>query len=70
MDDIVFSGPNNAPNVTVASDLAVFRRAAGETSWTRYGTGLPLTTTMDLSVAPDGYIYAATHGRGIWKIAP
>ncbi|HEX5995248.1 MAG TPA: hypothetical protein VFY84_08930, partial [Jiangellales bacterium] len=28
---------------------------------------LPLTTVFDLNIAPDGYLYAATHGRGIWK---
>jgi hypothetical protein len=30
---------------------------------------LPLTTVFDISVAPDGYLYAGTHGRGIWKVA-
>jgi hypothetical protein len=28
---------------------------------------LPLTTVFDITVGPDGYLYAATHGRGIWK---
>jgi len=23
---------------------------------------------MDLTVGPDGLLYAATHGRGIWSI--
>jgi hypothetical protein len=23
---------------------------------------------MDLSVGPDGNLYAATHGRGLWRI--
>ena len=43
------------------------------TAWKRVGgvsgTGgaLPLTTVFDLSVGPDGNLYAATHGRGIWR---
>jgi hypothetical protein len=43
------------------------------TSWKRVGGqsgsdgALPLTTVFDLSVGPDDYLYAATHGRGIWK---
>jgi hypothetical protein len=43
------------------------------TGWKRIGgvsgTGgaLPLTTVFDLSIGPDGNLYAATHGRGIWK---
>jgi hypothetical protein len=31
------------------------------------GGALPLTTVFDLNIAPDGYLYAATHGRGIWR---
>lgn len=30
---------------------------------------LPLTTVFDISVGPDGYLYAGTHGRGIWRVA-
>ncbi|HET6166385.1 MAG TPA: hypothetical protein VFE07_06120, partial [Marmoricola sp.] len=48
--------------------------AAGDiTSWKRVGANsgsadaLPLTTVMDLTVGPDGYLYAATHGRGVWR---
>ena len=58
--------PNGA--LVVGTDLATFYRAAGATSWQRLGTGLPLTVVMDLEVAPDGNLYAATHGRGIWSI--
>ena len=28
----------------------------------------PLTTVMDVELAGDGNVYAATHGRGIWSI--
>jgi hypothetical protein len=43
-------------------------------SWKRVGGvsgsagALPLTTVFDISVGPDGNLYAATHGRGIWSI--
>ena len=30
---------------------------------------LPLTVVTDLGVLPNGNLYAATYGRGIWKIA-
>lgn len=47
-------------------------------TWERIGAqsdtdgALPLTTVMDLTLGPDSepggpYLYAATHGRGIWK---
>ena len=48
--------------------------SAGNVSgWKRIGGvsgtagALPLTTVFDLTVGADGYLYAATHGRGIWK---
>ena len=49
--------------------------AGNVTSWKRVGGvsgtagALPLSTVFDLNVAPDGSLYAATHGRGIWKVA-
>lgn len=66
--DIVITGASGSRKLTVASDLGVYRANLGTTTWKRFGSGLPLTTVMDLSVAPDGNIYAATHGRGLWKI--
>jgi hypothetical protein len=55
------------------TDLAVLYRAPGATTWLRLGpngsgTQLPLTTVMDVEVGPDDQVYAATHGRGIWRI--
>jgi sugar lactone lactonase YvrE len=39
------------------------------TNWSRLGTGLPNASVNDLTAGPNGYIYAATHGRGIWRIS-
>lgn len=55
-------------SLVVATDLAVLYRAPGATSWQRLGTGLPLTVALDVELGPDGKIYAATHGRGIWRV--
>jgi hypothetical protein len=54
--------------VVLGTDLTTFYRAKGATTWQVLGTGLPLTVVMDLEAAPDGKLYAATHGRGIWSI--
>jgi photosystem II stability/assembly factor-like uncharacterized protein len=63
-DDIVIRGTN----LVVATDLAVLISSDGGATWSRLGANLPFTTVMDLSVGPDGRLYAATHGRGIWSI--
>ena len=58
----------NSGGLVVATDLGVLHRAAGATTWTRLGgSSLPATVAMDLSLGPDGRLYVATHGRGIWR---
>ena len=53
--------------------VGTLNSAGDVTSWARVGANsgtagaLPITTVFDLSVGPDGFLYAATHGRGIWK---
>lgn len=54
--------------IVVGSDLGVLYRAPGSTTWQRLGTNFPATVAMDVEVGPDGYVYVATHGRGIWRI--
>lgn len=64
--------------LVVSTDLGVLvadrRDSASTIRWRRVGansgtsgSALPLTAVWDLHVAGDGYLYAATHGRGIWK---
>jgi hypothetical protein len=60
----------NSGGLVVATDLGVVYRAPGKTTWSRLGgSTLPLTAAMDLQLGPDGNIYVATHGRGIWRIS-
>ncbi|MGH6656517.1 MAG: glycosyl hydrolase [Actinocrinis sp.] len=66
--------PANAVKLTpsgglvLATDLAVFYRAAHSSEWKVLGENLPLNATLDLTIGPDGKVYAATHGRGIWSL--
>jgi len=55
--------------VVAATDLGVIVSATDGASWSRLGTNLPYTTAFDVHAGPDGRLYAATHGRGIWSIA-
>src|SRR3984957_8163246 len=57
--------------LALATDAGVY--TAGEfggsrTTWRHLGSGLPNVAVDDLTSGPGGYIYAATHGRGIWRI--
>jgi sugar lactone lactonase YvrE len=58
--------------LALGTDQGVFTAAEGRgssTTWSRLGSGLPNAAVDDLTPGPDGYIYAATHGRGVWRIA-
>ena len=58
--------------LALGTDQGVFTAAAGQgtaTTWSRLGSGLPNAAVDDLPARPGGFIYAATHGRGVWRIA-
>jgi hypothetical protein len=58
-------------NLALATDQGVFTAPEGKgssTSWSRLGTGLPNAAVDNITAGPDGYVYAATHGRGVWRI--
>jgi hypothetical protein len=53
-----------------ASDFGVMTLAAGETTWTGAGSGLPMVEVAGLTIVPSARIlYAATHGRSAWSLA-
>jgi hypothetical protein len=57
--------------LALGTDAGVFTAAEGQggsTRWFRLGSGLPNASVNNLTPGPDGYIYAATHGRGVWRI--
>ncbi|MFJ9692871.1 glycosyl hydrolase [Kitasatospora sp. NPDC101183] len=56
--------------LALGSDLAAFYRAPGERNFSVLGRNLPTTSVQQLKTGPDGRLYAATFGRGIWSINP
>jgi hypothetical protein len=66
--DVVVAGNK----LVVGTDLGVLvadkNASPDRIRWRRVGRDLPLTTVFDLHLSGNGYLYAATHGRGIWRI--
>ncbi len=62
---------DNDPTIytlVVGTDIGVFTRLKGATTWTRYSDGLPTVIVTDVEVWEKGRkIRAATWGRGIWE---
>ena len=65
VNDILFS----RGKLVAGTDLGVVVSGDGGATWSRLGSNLPYTVAIDVHLGPDGKLYAATHGRGIWSIA-
>ena len=52
-----------------SSDFGVERLASGTTTWTLAAPGMPNVEVAGLSINSGARVlYAATHGRGAWKL--
>ena len=52
-----------------STDFKILRLPAGTGTWVTAAGGLPPVATYALAIAPDARVlYAATHGRGAWKL--
>jgi photosystem II stability/assembly factor-like uncharacterized protein len=63
----VVINPSSQNNVIVGTDLGVFETTNGGTTWTQQNTGLANVVVSDLDLRSDRYLFAATHGRGMFK---
>ena len=53
----------------VSNDWGVLRLESGSSDWEVAGTGLPMVEVAGLTIVPGSRVlYAATHGRGAWKL--
>ncbi|MGI5455842.1 glycosyl hydrolase [Streptomyces sp. CA-249302] len=52
--------------IALGTDLGVLVRTPGSKGWKVAGGNLPTTAALQLRTGPDGRLYVATHGRGIW----
>jgi hypothetical protein len=52
----------------LATDLGVLTSTNAGASWNRVA-GFPYVAVLQLKKGPDGAVYAATHGRGLWRVS-
>jgi hypothetical protein len=59
----------NTGNIFVSTDFGVFERKSGSTTWQPAAAGLPPVIVFGLTIDVDARVlYAATHGRGAWRL--
>jgi len=54
-------------HIIVGTDLGVYETINGGVNWVQQNNGLANVSIADLDLNWDGYLYAATHGRGMFK---
>lgn len=63
----IIINPNNNNHWLVGTDLGVFETMNGGTNWVQQNLGLANVQVADLDLRRDNYVFAATHGRGMFK---
>jgi len=59
--------PVNSNHIVVGTDLGVFASSNNGTNWSQQNNGLANVSVAQLVVRADGYLFAGTHGRGMFK---
>jgi len=62
--------PGSNDRIYVGMDVGVYYLDNTTTTWTLYNSGLPNTPISDLEISPANptKLYAATYGRGVYKV--
>jgi photosystem II stability/assembly factor-like uncharacterized protein len=58
--------PGSNDGIYIGTTIGIFYRNATLSDWIYFSNGLPVTGVEDLQIE-GGYLYAATHGRGVWR---
>jgi photosystem II stability/assembly factor-like uncharacterized protein len=58
--------PGSNDGLYIGTDIGVFYQNDGIGDWIYFTNGMPTVRVFDLDI-DSGFLYAATHGRGLWK---
>ncbi len=59
--------PNNLTHIVAGTDLGVFMSTDNGVTWIQRNTGLANVSVVDLDLDATLHVFAATHGRGMYK---
>ncbi len=61
--------PNNQNHWIAGTDLGIFETQNGGINWVQQNIGMANVVVVDLDLRKDNHLFAATHGRGMFKSA-
>lgn len=61
--------PLSTNHILVGTDLGIFESFNGGTTWVQENNGMANVVVADLDLRGDSYVFAATHGRGMFKLS-
>lgn len=61
--------PNRNNTLFLGTSRGIYLSEDGGVNWTQYRQGMPAVPVIELSF-DQGYLYAATYGRGLWRCKP
>jgi uncharacterized protein (TIGR03437 family) len=62
--------PTNPGTIYIGTDLGVFRTQDNGATWVHLGEGMPRLAVFAIQIHPaTNAVYAATHGRGIYRLS-
>lgn len=59
--------PAGINHLIIGTDLGIFETTDGGTGWSQQNLGLANVSVADLELRGDQFLFAATHGRGMFK---
>ncbi len=63
----IIVNPMYEKNILIGTDLGIFETNDGGTVWTQQNYGMANVVVADLDLRSDYFVFAATHGRGMFK---
>lgn len=65
--NIIIINPSSTNHIIIGTDMGVYETNNGGINWIQQNSGMANVSIADIDLNDYGYLFAATHGRGMFK---